>query len=209
MNKIYDEYYYKIYNWAISKTNNKEDAEDLTNSVFLAIFEYFSKNIEVQKIENLIWKIAYNLWCTKAKDYIKEKNITIFDEKYDPGYEMPILDKIIYKEIINNLDNIGLTDKEKILLDSEVEIDGEKVNINEYLLANMEEDIKAKVKDLVDILIYSKYGSITFYYDQIFNDIINEYQKDKVIDKEKIKLCIEIMNNYYDGVIGIDNLFNA
>ena len=43
---------------------------------------------------------------------------------------MPILDKIIYKEIINNLDNIGLTDKEKILLDSEVEIDGEKVNIN-------------------------------------------------------------------------------
>lgn len=122
---------------------------------------------------------------------------------------MPILDKIIYKEIINNLDNIGLTDKEKILLDSEVEIDGEKVNINEYLLANMEEDIKAKVKDLVDILIYSKYGSITFYYDQIFNDIINEYQKDKVIDKEKIKLCIEIMNNYYDGVIGIDNLFNA
>lgn len=73
----------------------------------------------------------------------------------------------------------------------------------------MEEDIKAKVKDLVDILIYSKYGSITFYYDQIFNDIINEYQKDKVIDKEKIKLCIEIMNNYYDGVIGIDNLFNA
>ncbi len=113
MNKIYDEYYYKIYNWAISKTNNKEDAEDLTNSVFLAIFEYFSKNIEIQKIENLIWKIAYNLWCTKAKDYIKEKNSTTFDEKYDPGYEMPMLDKIIYKEIINNLDNIGLTDKEK------------------------------------------------------------------------------------------------
>ena len=28
---------------------------------------------------------------------------------------MPILDKIIYKEIINNLDNIGLTDKEKII----------------------------------------------------------------------------------------------
>lgn len=54
MNKIYDEYYYKIYNWAINKTNNKEDAEDLTNSVFLAIFEYFSKNIEIQKIENLI-----------------------------------------------------------------------------------------------------------------------------------------------------------
>lgn len=106
-------------------------------------------------------------------------------------------------------EELPLQKKLSSILGVEVEIDGEKVNINEYLLTNMEEDIKAKVKDLVDILIYSKYGSITFYYDQIFNDIINEYQKDKVIDKEKIKLCIEIMNNYYDGVIGIDNLFNA
>lgn len=113
--------------------------------------------------------------------------------------------------LIEDIKNEELPLQKKLssILGSEVEIDGEKVNINEYLLANMEEDIKAKVKDLVDILIYSKYGSITFYYDQIFNDIINEYQKDKVIDKEKIKLCIEIMNNYYDGVIGIDNLFNA
>ena len=113
MNKIYDEYYYKIYNWAIRKTNHKEDAEDLTNSVFLAIFEYFNKNIKIEKIENLIWKIAYNLWCTKAKNYIKEKNNTTFDENYELGYEIPMLDKIIYKEIINGLDNIGLSNKEK------------------------------------------------------------------------------------------------
>lgn len=113
--------------------------------------------------------------------------------------------------LIEDIKNEELPLQKKLssILGSEVEIDGEKVNINEYLLANMEEDIKSKVKDLVDILICSKYGSITFYYDQIFNDIINEYQKDKVIDKEKMKLCIEIMNNYYDGVIGIDNLFNV
>lgn len=117
MDKIYDEYYYKIYNWAIKKTNNKEDAEDLTNSVFLAIFEYFNKNINVEKIENLIWKIAYNLWCTKAKKYIKEKNVMYFDDETNFGYEVEMLDKIIYKEIINNLDNIGLTDKEKKTFD--------------------------------------------------------------------------------------------
>ena len=74
MDKIYDEYYYKIYNWAIKKTNNKEDAEDLTNNVFLSIFEYLNKNINVEKLENLIWKIAYNLWFTKEKKYIKGKN---------------------------------------------------------------------------------------------------------------------------------------
>lgn len=114
MNEIYDEYYDKIYNWAIKKTHNKEDTEDLTNQVFLSIFEYFSKEIKIEKVENLIWKIAYNLWCTKAKKYIKEKDNTTFDEKYQIGYEMEMLDKIIYKEIINNLDNIGLTKKEKV-----------------------------------------------------------------------------------------------
>lgn len=67
MDEIYDKYYYKIYNLALNKTNNKEDAEDLTNNVFLSIFEYLNKNIKIDKIENLIWKIAYNLWCTKAK----------------------------------------------------------------------------------------------------------------------------------------------
>ena len=113
MDKIYDEYYYKIYNWAIKKTNNKEDAEDLTNNVFLSIFEYLNKNISVEKLENLIWKIAYNLWCTKAKKYIKEKNNVSFDETYQSGYETDMIDKIIYKEIITNLDNIGLTENEK------------------------------------------------------------------------------------------------
>lgn len=113
MDKIYDEYYYEIYHWAIKKTRNKEDAEDLTNSVFLSIFEYLSKDIKIDKIENLIWKIAYNLWCTKAKKYIKEKNNTSLDNDNEFGYEVEMIDKIIYKEIIGNLNNIGLTEKEQ------------------------------------------------------------------------------------------------
>ncbi len=36
--------------------------------------------------------------------------------------------------------------------------------------------------------------------------IINNLSKREL--REKIKLCIEIMNDYYDGVIGIDNMFN-
>lgn len=113
MDKIYDEYYYKIYNWAIKKTNNKEDAEDLTNNVFLSIFEYLNKNINVEKLENLIWKIAYNIWCTKAKKYVKEKNNVFFDETFQNGYEIDMIDKIIYKEIITNLDKVGLSENEK------------------------------------------------------------------------------------------------
>lgn len=113
MDELYDKYYYEIYNWAIKKTNNKEDAEDLTNSVFLSIFEYFNKNVKIEKVENLIWKIAHNLWCSRVKRYIKEKNNVQFDEAYQASYVEDTLDKIIYKEIIDNLDNIGLTVKEK------------------------------------------------------------------------------------------------
>lgn len=108
MDTIYDKYYFKIYHWALKKTKNKEDAEDLTNNVFVAIFTYFNKNIKVDKLENLIWKIAENLWCTKAKNYMKEKsNISL--DILDAGYEENILDKIVYKEIIDNLDKAKLT----------------------------------------------------------------------------------------------------
>ncbi len=112
--------------------------------------------------------------------------------------------------LINDIKNEELPLQKKLsnILGSEMEIDGEKVNINDYLLSNLEEDIKSKINDLVDILIQSKYGSITFYYDKLFTNIVNRFKKDNIIDNEKIKLCIEIMNNYYDGVIGIDNLFN-
>lgn len=113
MDKIYDEYYYKIYKWSISKTKNKEDAEDLTNNIFLAIFEYLNKNIPIEKLENLIWKIAYNLWCTKAKNYDKEKRNTMLDEDFQYISNEDPLEKIIYKDIITNLDNLGLTINEK------------------------------------------------------------------------------------------------
>ena len=115
MDKIYDEYYYKIYYWAIKKTRNKEDAEDLTNNIFVSIFEYLGKNIQIDKLDNLIWKIAYNSWCTKAKKYIKEKNNVSMDTNYDVGYQDDMLDKVIYREIIDEIDKFNLSEKEIIV----------------------------------------------------------------------------------------------
>ena len=73
--------------------------------------EYFNKDIPIEKLDNLIWKIAHNLWYIKAKNYIKEKdNISL--DNINTCYNENYLDKIIYNDIINSLTNIGLTEKE-------------------------------------------------------------------------------------------------
>lgn len=154
MDKVYDEYFDKIYNWSIKKTNNREDAEDLTNSVFLSIFEYLNKDINVEKLENLIWEIAYNIWCTRAKKYIKEKNNVNYDMPYELGYEDITIDKIIYREIINDIDKIGLSENEiKIfklyyLKDLSIKDISNKLDITEsnikYYLYNVRNKIKER-----------------------------------------------------------------
>ena len=119
----------------------------------MAIFEYFSKDIKVEKIENLIWKIAYNLWCTKAKYYIKTKNDIIYDESNEIGYEVPMLDKVIYKEIINGLDDIGLTDKEKTIFkmyylnDLSIKEISEKINSKEANIKYFLYSARNKIKE--------------------------------------------------------------
>ena len=112
MDEVYDKYFDKIYYWSIKKTNNKEDAEDLTNDIFTAIFEYFNNNIRIEKIENLIWKISINIWNKKAQKYIKEKQNVNYESKYDISVYNEPLDRLIYREIIENLDKLNLSEKE-------------------------------------------------------------------------------------------------
>ena len=116
-----------------------------------------------------------------------------------------------YQEyLLNDIKNDELPIQKKLstILNNEFEIDGEKVNIKDYIMANIEDELKEKVKELVDLLVQSKYSSITFYYNELYNQIINEYKEKGTINKEKINYCIEIMNNYYYGIIGIRNFFN-
>ena len=157
MDTVYDKYFDVIYNWSVKKTNNRFDAEDLTNSIFLAIFEYLNKNIEIQKMDNLIWKIANNFWCTKAKKYIKEKGNISYDDYNVISYEDITIDKIIYKEIINDIDKYNLTDNEKKVFelyyinDLSIKDIKDKLNISEsnikYYLYNSRNKIKEKYND--------------------------------------------------------------
>ena len=107
MKEVYDKYYNKIYYWSLKKLRNKEDAEDLTNSIFVAIFEYLGKNINIQKLDNLIWKIAYNLWCKKIRNKKKDELLVEIKEDELIDVDTNIIDKIIYKDITKNIDKIG------------------------------------------------------------------------------------------------------
>lgn len=81
--------------------------------------------------------------------------------------------------------------------------------MDEYVFANIEKEIDDKLNELVKTLILDKFGSIIFYYDMLFVQIVNEYKSNGFINIDNIKLCDEIMNDYYPGVYYIDNLFNV
>ena len=149
---------------------------------------------------------------TEEKDFVvgeiipksydnKEKEIS----KYT--VEKTIQYRDYLKEDIKNF-KAPLQVKLEKLLGEEVEIDGEKINISDYVFANIEEEINDKLNKLVEMLIWTKYGSVVFYYDLLYRQVIEESKKGNT-DLDKIKLCAEIMNNYYAGVTYIDNFFNV
>ena len=78
---ICDKYYNKLYNWSLGKTHNKEEAKDLVNDIFVEIFTYLSKNIKIEKLDNLIWTISYNTWKNRVRKIVGEKNIIYDDER--------------------------------------------------------------------------------------------------------------------------------
>ena len=153
------------------------------------------------KIKAEYW-VLIDIDSDKILEFNDTKEISKYTVKKTFEYKNMLLNDIKHQEL-------PLQKKLSTLLNNEISINGEKIKIEDYLISNLEEDIKIKIDELVNLLVQSQYGSLTFYYDNIFSQIIEEYKTKKIIDKDKIKLCIEIMNNYYDGVIGIDNFFNV
>ena len=147
------------------------------------------------------------------KDYISGSLIDI--NKTNAQKELSIYEVKKIEEYTNYLlndiknDNLPIQKKLAGVVGDWIDIDGEKVNINDYIMANIEDDVREKIKELVDIVIRSKYSNITLNDDILFNNIIEEYKNTNNINYDLIDSCIEIMNNYYGGIVGIKNLFNV
>ena len=122
----------------------------------------------------------------EIKKQLQYKNYLLEDIKND---QLPILDEVV--KSINN----------------EITINNEKINANDYLIANIEEEINKKVLELVNLVVKQKYSYINIYYEQLLLNIIEEYKNTNIINNEKMYLACKIMNNYYEGIVGITNLF--
>lgn len=69
--EITDEYSIKILNWAMKKTGNRPDGEDLAQKVFMQVFIAVSKQEIIEKLENFIWKVAHFVWCNHVRELVK------------------------------------------------------------------------------------------------------------------------------------------
>lgn len=148
---------------------------------------------------------------TEEKDYVGEQVINLELNDHKKEMSMYFVDKALkYKEyLMNDIKNDYLPIQNKVMdVLKEIEIDGEKVNFKDYLYANIESKISDKINELVDVVMKEKYHSMIVLYESLMNQIITDYKSKKEFDKQEILLCLEIMSNYYEGIIGIDHLFN-
>lgn len=157
MDKIFNDYYDKLYYWSLTKTKNIEDARDLINDIFVAIYSYTNELKKIDKIDNLIWKISYNCWCNFLRKKIKDKSL-IYDEEIlntQPSNDQ-LINKLIYNEIMDNLEKFGLLKIEiecfKLYYENDLSIKeiSNKINISEsnikYYLLNSRKKIKERMK---------------------------------------------------------------
>ena len=69
--KITDEFSAKILNWAIKKTGNRTDGEDLAQEALLQVFTAVAKQERIEKLENFVWKTAHFTWCNHARALVR------------------------------------------------------------------------------------------------------------------------------------------
>ena len=71
---FYNKYKSLVYNVALNYTGNKEDAEEITQDVFVKIFKTRSSFNNKSKIETWIYRITINA----SLDYLKSKNSCVY-----------------------------------------------------------------------------------------------------------------------------------
>ena len=98
--KIYDEYIYSVYKYVYSKIQNKQDAEDITSTIFVSIFQALPKYKHKNNLSGWIFTIAHNSITDFFRKNAKVDNLELFENIED---KVNVLSEIINKEEINEL----------------------------------------------------------------------------------------------------------
>lgn len=87
-NSVYNEYHLLVYNVALNYAQNIEDAEEITQDVFLKVHESLSDFKENSSIKTWLYRITIN----QSLDFIKRKNskkrFFIFGKKSQNEFEL-------------------------------------------------------------------------------------------------------------------------
>ena len=122
--KAYDEYLDPIYRFVFFKVNSKEEAEDLTSSVFLKAWDYIQDNNlkDHKTLKSFLYKVARNAVIDHYRKESRVQNVSIQDKvalhiqdhDQDIGTKLQIASE--FKEIQSKLQELKDEYREVIIL---------------------------------------------------------------------------------------------
>lgn len=77
----------KVLAWAVRKTGNRSEGEDLAQEVFVQFYDAVSKAETVDRPENLLWKVAYHCWCNYLRSKSRNSRTTVLDANIPDGID--------------------------------------------------------------------------------------------------------------------------
>ena len=77
----------KVLAWAVRKTGNRTEGEDLAQEVFVQFYDAVSKAETVDRPENLLWKVAYHCWCNYLRSKSRNSRTTVLDANIPDGID--------------------------------------------------------------------------------------------------------------------------
>ena len=156
---------------------------------------------------------------TSKKDYM-DPSIIPLDKEYDDTFAKEEKELIKYElDKRAQYTNYLLKDVKDEVINAESNIldainhtlivDDKEVCAEDYLIANIEEEIKKEIEELIKLVVNNKYSAIIYYYQTLIEEILKEYKKTKNINIKKMKLASTILSKYYGEVYGIKYFFNV
>lgn len=94
---FFDEYYAKVFNFCYSFLRSKEEAEEVTQDVFLKIWNIRGQIDAKRSIDSLLFKIAKNLTLNRIRDNKKLLNMTEVTDSMKIGDS--IMEVMLYREM--------------------------------------------------------------------------------------------------------------